>query len=152
MKPVHLIIVGKLKDRNLETIESDYLKRLNSFKLQIHEVKNHGSDQDIEAGHVLKKINDLSPDQNHELVLLSEFGKTYESPDFSKWFFNKLELNSKIIMVIAGALGHGEEVLKLKHSKLSLSPLTFPHKIARVILVEQLYRAQTIKSGHPYHH
>jgi 23S rRNA (pseudouridine1915-N3)-methyltransferase len=53
--------------------------------------------------------------------------------------------------MIAGAEGFSSEVLKLCQERLSLSELTFPHKLARIILVEQLYRAQTIRTGHPYH-
>jgi 23S rRNA (pseudouridine1915-N3)-methyltransferase len=53
--------------------------------------------------------------------------------------------------VINGAAGPGSELVKKAHVQISLSELTFPHKLARLILIEQLYRAETIQAKHPYH-
>ncbi len=150
-KTVHLITVGKLKDKNLEAIENSYLKRIKNPDLQIHEVKAKAENKDQEASVVLKKIKDISKDQTPFIICLSEFGKEYESPDFSKWIFNIIEEQKIVIFVIAGAEGHGAELLSAAQAKLSLSKLTFPHKIARIIFVEQFYRALTIKNNHPYH-
>ena len=151
MKKSHLIVVGKLKDKNLESIENDYLKRIKSKSLVIHEVKANAENQDFEAKEVLKKIADLSKSDKPYIVTLTEFGKEYESPDFSKWLYKRVENNSSVIFIIAGATGHGPEVLKMSNESLSLSKLTFPHKIARILFVEQFYRAITIHDGHPYH-
>jgi len=85
------------------------------------------------------------------LVLLKEQGKMFESSEFSSWLNSELQKAPKIIFVIGGASGHGEALLKLPHFALSLSPMTFPHKLARLLFVEQLYRAQTIRDKHPYH-
>lgn len=151
MKKTHLIVVGKLKDKHLESIENDYLKRLKNSSLVIHEVKANAENQEFEAREVLKKISDLSKSENPFIVTLTEFGKEYDSPDFSKWLFKRVESNSSVVFIIAGATGHGEEVLKLSNESISLSKLTFPHKIARILFVEQFYRAITIHDGHPYH-
>lgn len=148
---VHLIVVGKLKDKHLEAIEQDYLKRIKSPKLQIHEVKAKAENKDLEATVVLKKIQDICKDENYYLVALTEFGTEFYSPEFSKWLTLKIEQNQHLIFVIAGAEGHGEAVLKKAKAKFSLSKLTFPHKMARIIFVEQFYRAMTIRDGHPYH-
>ena len=78
-----------------------------------------------------------------------EKGKQFTSIDFSRWFFDKIS-TQKIIFIIGGAAGHGEEILAKGHFKLSLSELTYPHKLARLLLVEQIYRAITIKNNHPY--
>ena len=150
MRTIHLITVGKLKDSNYEAIENDYLKRITSFKLHIHEVKAHSEDLKKEADEVIKKINDNS-NGSFKLVTLMEKGKNYDSPAFSNFVFDLLEDNQPIFFVIGGAAGHGEAVLNATTHKLSLGKLTYPHKLARVLLVEQLYRAQTIQSGHPYH-
>lgn len=150
MREVHLITVGKLKDSHYESIEKDYLKRINAFKLSIHEVKTHAEDVDKEATEVLKKIQDNSKG-SFKLITMMEKGKDYNSPDFSKWFFELLEDQAPIFFVIGGAAGHGEQVLEATTHKLSLGKLTYPHKLARVLLIEQLYRAQTISTGHPYH-
>ncbi|MFT6632436.1 MAG: 23S rRNA (pseudouridine1915-N3)-methyltransferase [Bacteriovoracaceae bacterium] len=145
----HLIVVGKLKDKNLEAIESNYLKRINNPKLLIHEVKARAENKNLEADVILKKANSLT--SNPYIVTLTEFGKEYESPDFSKWYYQNIENQKEIIFVICGAEGPGEELLNQTKQKLSLSKMTLPHKLARVFFVEQLYRAQTIFEGHPYH-
>ncbi len=150
MKEVHLIVVGKLSDKNIGELEKDYLKRIQNIKFQIHEVKSHSENVDLEAKEVKTKINEISKGENAFIVLLMEMGKQFSSPDFSKWLFDKTP-NQKIIFIIGGAAGHGEEILKLSQFKLSLSQMTLPHKIARLIFVEQIYRAITIKDGHPYH-
>jgi 23S rRNA (pseudouridine1915-N3)-methyltransferase len=150
-KSLHLITVGKLKDKNLESIEDSYLKRINNPSLLIHEVRARAENKSQEGQEVLKKIKDIAKEQVPFIIALSEFGKEYESPEFSKWIFQKVETEKVIIFVIAGAEGHSDEVLNLAKSKLSLSKLTFPHKIARIIFVEQFYRAITIKNNHPYH-
>lgn len=149
MKDLHLIVVGKLNDKNIEELERDYFKRLTSPKLTIHEVRSHAEDLAKEAREVLNKIEDLSKNENPYIALLMEKGKQFESRDFSKWLSGIYERQS-VIFIIGGASGHGEAVIKKAHFKLSLSELTYPHKLARLLLVEQIYRAQTIVANHPY--
>lgn len=150
-KTAHLIVVGKLKDKSLEAIELSYLKRINNPNLQIHEVRARAENKIQEGSEVLKKIKDVSKDQTPYIIVLSEFGSEYESPDFSRWVFDKIENQKVVFFIIAGAEGHSEELLAASNAKLSLSKLTFPHKIARILFVEQFYRALTIKNNHPYH-
>jgi len=149
MKDLHLIVVGKLGDQNIEELERDYYKRLTSPKLTIHEVRAHSENLAKEAKEVTTKINDLSKDENPYVVLLAENGKQFTSVNFSKWLFTLCE-TQRIIFVIGGASGHGQEVIDRAQFRLSLSELTYPHKLARLLFVEQIYRAQTIKAGHPY--
>lgn len=149
MKSLHLIVVGKLKDKYLESLENDYLKRIKKPKLQIHEIKASAENKDQEAQVVLKKIAALS--ENHFVVVLTEFGEEFQSPQFSSWLYENFNSGKDLIFVVCGAEGPGAELLKNCDAKLSLSKLTFPHKLARLIFVEQIYRAQTIKDGHPYH-
>jgi len=149
MKDLHLIVVGKLGDQNIEVLERDYYKRLTSPKLTIHEVRAHSENLAKEAKEVTTKINDLSKDENPYVVLLAENGKQFTSVNFSKWLFTLCE-TQRIIFVIGGASGHGQEVIDRAQFRLSLSELTYPHKLARLLFVEQIYRAQTIKAGHPY--
>ena len=148
MKEVHLITVGKLKDSNIESLEKDFLKRINTIAFKIHEVKARGEDLKAEANEVMSKLSSL--DSSYP-ILLAENGKQRTSPDFSKFLFNLLEDNLKPVFIIGGAAGHGEEILKLAKAKISLGELTYPHKLARLLFVEQIYRAQTIHAGHPYH-
>ena len=151
MKTAHLIVVGKLKEKNLLEIESDYLKRVKNPSLQIHEVKSHQENLDQEAQEVISKIKAIAPDENAYVVLLAENGELMNSEKFSMWIYHKIETQNSLIFVIGGASGHGQEIQNRANARLSLSPLTYPHKLARILFVEQFYRAQTIKDRHPYH-
>jgi 23S rRNA (pseudouridine1915-N3)-methyltransferase len=148
---VSLIVVGKLKDKHLESIELDYLKRIKDPNLTIHEVKANTENTDIETKEIFKEITKITKGSHYHLILLAEYGKELNSPQFSKWLYTKIEMGSKLIFVIGGAEGHSSEIIEKSHDKFSLSKLTYPHKIARILFVEQFYRAQTIKIGHPYH-
>jgi 23S rRNA (pseudouridine1915-N3)-methyltransferase len=150
-RQIHLIVVGKLKDSHLESIESDYLKRINNPELIIHEVKASAENKEAEGEAILKKIRDLSQGGSTHSIAMTEWGKKSTSVAFAEWTKNLVERPAKIFFLIAGAEGFSDEVLKACQERISLSELTFPHKLARILLVEQLYRAQTIRSGHPYH-
>lgn len=150
MKELHLITVGKLGEKNIEELERDYAKRLTTPKLSIHEVRAHSENLTQEAKEVLSKIEEISKSDKPYVILMMEKGKQFTSVDFSEWLNKKVE-NHTVVFVIGGAAGHGQAVIDRADFKLSLSELTYPHKLARLLLVEQIYRAQTIKSGHPYH-
>jgi 23S rRNA (pseudouridine1915-N3)-methyltransferase len=150
-RQIHLIVVGKLKDSHLEAIEADYLKRINNPELLIHEVKASAENKDAEAESIQKKIKDITLGGSAHLIAMTEWGKRYTSVAFAEWSRNLIERPAKVIFIIPGAEGFSEEFLKNCQERLSLSELTFPHKLARLMLVEQLYRAQTIRNGHPYH-
>ncbi len=150
-RQLHLLVVGKLKDSNLEAIENDYLKRINNPELVIHELKASAENKEAEGEVILKKIKDLSQGGSSHIIVMTEWGKRTTSVSFAEWTRTLIERPAKIFFVIGGAEGFSEEVLKNCQERISLSELTFPHKLARILLVEQLYRAQTIRSGHPYH-
>ncbi|MEP4769398.1 MAG: 23S rRNA (pseudouridine(1915)-N(3))-methyltransferase RlmH [Roseibium sp.] len=87
-----------------------------------------------------------------KLVALDETGRSLTSPAFSdKLEAWKNDSVPEIIFAIGGADGHGPEVLARADLKLALGSMTWPHQIARILLAEQVYRAMTIQSGHPYH-
>ncbi len=86
------------------------------------------------------------------IVALDEYGKQFSSIDFSKKIANfRDDGHGKIAFLLGGADGHGQAVLERADLKLSLSKMTYPHQIARILLFEQIYRALTIMSNHPYH-
>lgn len=151
MKSFHLICVGKLKDPHLEAIEEDYLKRLTQPTLTIHEVRASAENKEAEGDAVLKKLKELEKEGALHRVAMTEWGKKRTSVEFAQWTEQLLERPSKIVFIIAGAEGFSEAFLKQCQERISLSDLTFPHKLARLLLIEQLYRAQTIRVGHPYH-
>ncbi len=140
MREVILLCPFKVKDKNILSLESQYLKRITEVDFKILEVKDKES--------VPSKIKELGKSL---VILLEEKGKEFNSVDFSAHFENQVNNSSKIIFVIGGADGHDGETLKLKNDSLSLSRLTFPHQLARLLFVEQVYRAFSILKKHPYH-
>ncbi len=86
------------------------------------------------------------------VILLDERGKNISSPELSKILANGFVNSQNFVIVIGGAFGVTEELRKRANFVWSLSKLVFPHQIVRLILVEQIYRAQEISSGGKYHH
>jgi 23S rRNA (pseudouridine1915-N3)-methyltransferase len=85
-------------------------------------------------------------------VVLDEGGKELPSEAFAKWIAERRQSGCKgLAFLVGGPDGHGAEVASTAVLKLSLGAMTLPHGIARAVLIEQLYRATTILSGHPYH-
>jgi len=86
------------------------------------------------------------------LVVLDERGKSLSSQDFADRIFNAADQGCpEVFFAIGGADGHGDEILARADLKLALGAMTWPHQLARVLVSEQIYRAITIRSGHPYH-
>lgn len=137
---IRLIAVGKVRKGWIREGITMLLKRLPG--LSILEVRDGGMER--EAGAVLLAIK---PDE--QLVVLSEEGECLTSVKFAQ----KLsQLGSdRLVFVIGGAAGVDASLKAKAAWRLSLSPMTFPHELARLILLEQLYRAQSILQGGPYH-
>lgn len=150
MKTIHLICVGKNKDSHYLSLEEEYLKRIKTFKLKIHEVKSHEEKLDLEAAEIQKKLASIGKNRELPFFLLTEKGKNHHSKSFAKFLDKSLNGLGDFALVIGGASGHGQDLYDKCQGELSLSPLTFPHKMARLILVEQIYRGETILLGHPY--
>ncbi len=86
------------------------------------------------------------------VVMLDEKGKLLGSPALARQFEALQSTGRRIVCVIGGAYGVTDELIARADVVWSLSPLVFPHQLVRLIVVEQLYRAQSIAGGHPYHH
>lgn len=147
-----LFTVGKLKDKNLLSIEQEFLKRLEKNSLTIVELKAFGEDQDKECEESFKSMQIYFQGKTFQLILLSEFGKEFFSEDFAHWYSKLKNSDSRnIAILIGGASGFNQAIKKNAHEIISLSKLTFPHMFARIIFIEQLFRAQSILKNHPYH-
>ncbi len=142
-----LAVIGKLRNSSLQQVEKNYLKRLHFLQLKIVELKSHSSDlekEQIEIENFLK-TNQFSPQQT---ILLTEKGQAWDSKQLSQ----KIQQLAPCVLLIGGAMGWSADFLKRYPIQMSLSPLTFPHQLARVLVVEQIYRAQCLLTSHPYHH
>lgn len=87
------------------------------------------------------------------VILLDERGKILDSPALAETLREPLETGREVVLVLGGAFGHFSPEMQARANVIwSLSKLVFPHQICRLILAEQIYRAQEICAGHPYHH
>lgn len=94
----------------------------------------------------------LSSAKDCYLIALDENGKDISSTDFSKILRQQADSGEKMLSIaIGGPDGHGSQLLEKANMTLRLGKMTWPHQIARILLAEQIYRAMTILSGHPYH-
>lgn len=139
------IWVGKTKNRNWLALQEDYLARLSHFvKHEIVEIRD--SDKETEGNRILEKLNHSS-----FVCLFDVEGKTVSSHGVAKEIENWQNGGLKdIAFVIGGADGISTKVADRANFRLSLSFLTFTHEMARVVMLEQLYRAFTIIKGFPY--
>lgn len=144
--------IGKLKKNTPEDILiQDYTKKTkwNVVIKEYEEKKSLPTSQLKEAESNLL-INSIP--NNAKIIALDETGKTPSSREFAslidKW---QTEGASTIAFLIGGANGHSDTLKNKADYKLSFGRMTLPHMLARVVLTEQIYRAQTILDGHPYH-
>jgi 23S rRNA (pseudouridine1915-N3)-methyltransferase len=152
-----LIVVGKSAFDFVKEGESVYEKRLIHYlpfeKLVLPDIKNP---KNLSLDELKKKEGELilSKITNQDfLVLMDENGSQFSSTNFANWLEQKINEGTRsMVFVIGGAFGFSKEVYERANQLISLSKMTFSHQLVRVIFLEQLYRAQTILKGEPYHH
>jgi 23S rRNA (pseudouridine1915-N3)-methyltransferase len=141
--------VGKTRNANYRALQEEYLQRLSHFaKCETVEIRDAAPHEgkEIEGKRILEKLN-----QTPFVCLLDVQGRALSSEDLAKevekWQDSGLK---EISFVIGGADGVSPEVAKRADIRVSLSFLTFTHEMARVVMLEQLYRSFTILKGFPY--
>ena len=135
-----IIAIGKIKKKWIQSGIEMYLNRLPGLK--VIEIKDSTkTKEESSIKEILKR--------NEALITLNEKGHSFTSIQLAKKLLNSP--NQNITFLIGGATGISPSINSSASWQLSLSPLTFPHEIARLLLLEQLYRANTIVRGGPYH-
>lgn len=152
-----LLQTGKTSEKNVAEgmeIFSGRIKKYTGFEIvTIADIKNTRNmpSGELKVREGKKILQAVSPDDY--LILLDENGKEFRTSGFADWFSRVLMLPKKrIIFAIGGAWGFSGEVYNRADFKLSLSKMTFPHQLVRLLFLEQLYRIFTILNGEPYHH
>lgn len=153
MLDITIVAIGKIKENHWREAIAEYDKRLKPYaKIGIEEIAPEpicvGDKEKTKKVEGEKMIRFLAKYPKNGVFLLTESGKTLDSEGFAGLLQEK---NEQAVFVVGGSLGFSKEVLK-KYSQISLSALTFPHELARVILIEQLYRAVSIINKKEYHH
>ncbi len=150
MSEITILALGRAGRRPEAALAQAYLNRL-PVPARIKELEEKRPFQGLELiKREGEKLLAALPD-NAFLVVLDERGKQMTSPQLAGNLTRWQEMGRPLVFAIGGADGHGEAVLKRADTTLSLSNMTWPHMLVRVMLAEQLYRATSITMGHPYH-
>jgi len=139
---IRLIMLGKTRREEARTLVEDYVARIRHYtEIEINELRDGGP----------AALRKLKLDSSATIVLLDATGKQFTSQQFSKWLGDLRDRGTRELAFLCGdAEGFPSELRERARQKISLSTLTMPHEFARVVLVEQIYRAFAILSGHPY--
>ncbi len=141
---IQIIAVGLLKSGPEKALFDQYAKRL-GYKLKVVEIDSR-QDKKIPASAYLKALS-----EKDMVIILDEGGENLSSRCFAQKLETYIQSGKQLSFIIGGADGIPEEVKHVACFRISFGKLTWPHLLARVLLVEQLYRAQQITSNHPYH-
>ena len=149
---VRIIAIGKKHEDWVSSGIERYEKRLNQpfsseWLLLPHSSRQGDNARGEESERILQRVK-----PNDFIVLLDERGKLYDSPAISRVILSPLERSQSVIFIIGGSYGVSSALFTRADCVWSLSPLVFPHQLVRLLLIEQLYRAQEIAAGRPYHH
>ena len=155
-----ILCVGKMKEKPYRQMADEYLKRLGRYgkyeEIEIPDLPEpaSGSSEALEEQLKMKEgeaiLAKIRP--GDRVIALTIGGKQRSSEDLAKHISEmKTGGVSRFAFVIGGSLGLGKNVLARADEELSMSPMTFPHQLARVMLLEQLYRAEKISAGERYH-
>ena len=153
-----VLCVGKLKEKPYRQMADEYLKRLGRFgkyeEIEIPDLPENTGSAALEEQIRTREGEALLAclRTGDRVIALTIPGKPTDSPGLAR-HLQELRVNGtgRIVFVIGGSLGLGRNVLERADEEMSMSPMTFPHQLARVMLLEQLYRAEMISSGGKYH-
>ena len=154
---IALLQTGKTTDRHVAEGVEIYSARIRKYSgfdiITIPDLKNTRNmsvtEQKVREGRkILESVN-----RDDYIVLLDERGRELRTVELADWIQKRFTMTGKRIMFVTGGpWGVSEEVYNAADFRLSLSRMTFPHQLVRLIFLEQLYRAFTIIKGEPYHH
>ena len=146
--------VGKIKAKHWRAAQDEYLKRLSRYTtIKLVEVKDAVGRGRPDAAALAREGEALlkASAGARRRIALTPTGKLMSSEAFARFARKEVEEYGRVAFLIGGPLGFSPDVLGQCDAQISLSPLTFTHELARVILLEQLYRAATIVAGEKYH-
>lgn len=149
---ITVIAVGKKHESWVREGVERYTARLRkpydvTWKLVPHSAKQEDAARQEESGRILQLVKSTD-----HLMVLDERGSMLSSPKLATRLQRQFDAGKSVVCVIGGAYGVSDELRSRAQSLWSLSDLVFPHQLVRLIVSEQVYRAQEISAGRPYHH
>ena len=153
-----LICVGKLKEKYWRDAAAEYEKRLSRFgkweTIELPDLPEPSNSSPAIEEQIKKKEGEAILSKIREgdvVVCLCIDGKQMDSVQLSKKMTQLIDTGRRVVFIIGGSLGLSDDVVRRAQVKLSFSPMTFPHQLARIMLLEQTYRALKIAAGERYH-
>ncbi|MBR6666843.1 MAG: 23S rRNA (pseudouridine(1915)-N(3))-methyltransferase RlmH [Clostridia bacterium] len=156
---ITLITVGKMKEKPYRLMADEYLKRLSRYgkvdEVELPDLPEPANSSPAIEAQIKDKEGDailsrLKP--SDYVIAMTIPGKQWDSPGLSRHLDDLMNRgNSNIVFLIGGSLGLSDKVIARADEEMSMSRMTFPHQLARVMLLEQVYRAMKIRSGERYH-
>jgi len=142
--------IGKTREPAIQALTDEYLKRISRYAdVAGLALKDEAAILSLASGERQRQQNQNK--ERHKLVLLDSRGKQFSSEELAQ-FLEREQMNATpLLFAIGGSDGFSEEARRTAGFTLSLGKMTLPHELARVVLMEQLYRAFTILKNHPYH-
>ena len=154
---IHLINTGKTSEKHVKDGIDVYLKRIINYisfeVIDLPEIKNSkkmtfDKQKELEGIAILKKVENTD-----YIIVLDEKGLEYDSQEFANHIQKIMNRGVKnLIFITGGPFGFSKQIYDRAQERISLSRMTFPHQLVRLIFTEQLYRALTILNNEPYHH
>ena len=156
---ITLIAVGKMKEKPYRQMADEYLKRLSRYgkveEIELPDLPEPANSSPAIEAQIKEKEGDaiLSRIKPSDYVIAMTIpGKQWDSPGLSRHVDDLMNRgSSNLVFLIGGSLGLSDKVIARADEQLSMSAMTFPHQLARVMLLEQLYRAMKIRCGERYH-
>jgi len=156
---ITLIAVGKMKEKPYRQMADEYLKRLGRYG-KFEEIELNDLPEPVNSSPAIEQqikekegeaiLSRIRP--SDYVIAMTIPGKQWDSPALSRHLDDLMTRGqSSIVFLIGGSLGLSDKVIARADEELSMSKMTFPHQLARVMLLEQLYRAMKIRSGERYH-
>ena len=143
---IKTVWIGKTKQAAIQALTEEYLKRISRY------VQVDGVAVRDEAALLALCAGSGKSSGKNALALLDSRGKEFSSEQFARFIAEYQERDHRpLVLAIGGANGFGDAAKKAAQHVISLGRMTLPHELARVVLLEQVYRAFTILQGHPYH-
>jgi 23S rRNA (pseudouridine1915-N3)-methyltransferase len=145
MQKIKILAVGKIKNSNVRAELEEFLKRLSPYaSISIQELKDEGIKKES------AKIAVFLDEHKNNVFVLDALGKQLSSEEFSVLLGENQKTGEEVIFVIGGPDGI-DDAVKRKAKMIALSRMTFTHEVARLLLVEQIYRVFMILNNRPYH-
>ena len=157
MLTVNIIAVGKMKDKWMGDGMGEYAKRLEAFcKLNVLEINEYRLSDNPSQAEIAKGIEEeakgiLVKCGKGEIIAMCIEGEPMSSPQLAQELQRLSQICSTVNVVIGGSYGLSPSIKGKAIIKLSVSPMTFPHQLFRVLITEQIYRAFAITAGSKYH-